>query len=88
MATITATFFGTDKPTLVLASRWFSTPGFIAQYVLYILGDSVSSPRYFGLQVGYKSLGIVLLALASWRAQHTSGLSLEKELDKQPEGPV
>ncbi|XP_046882868.1 solute carrier organic anion transporter family member 2A1-like [Hypomesus transpacificus] len=35
--------------------------------------------RYFGLQVGYKGMAIVLLALAGWKAQHTPGLSLEKE---------
>ncbi|CAB1325894.1 unnamed protein product, partial [Coregonus sp. 'balchen'] len=46
--------------------------------------NNILRNRYFGLQVGYKCLGLVLLALAGWRVQHTPGLSIEKE----PEGPV
>nr|XP_023833443.1 solute carrier organic anion transporter family member 2A1-like [Salvelinus alpinus] len=46
--------------------------------------NNILRNRYFGLQVGYKCLGLVLLALAGWRVQHTPCLSIEKE----PEVPV
>ncbi|XP_064797771.1 solute carrier organic anion transporter family member 2A1-like isoform X3 [Oncorhynchus masou masou] len=41
--------------------------------------NNILRNRYFGLQLGYKCLGLVLLALAGWRVQHTPCLSIEKE---------
>ncbi|XP_077055033.1 solute carrier organic anion transporter family member 2A1 isoform X2 [Siphateles boraxobius] len=40
--------------------------------------------RYLGLQVGYKTLGITLLAFIGWKMHRTREYSLEKK----PEGPL
>uniref|UniRef100_A0A8C2IV94 Solute carrier organic anion transporter family member n=1 Tax=Cyprinus carpio TaxID=7962 RepID=A0A8C2IV94_CYPCA len=40
--------------------------------------------RYLGLQVGYKTLGIALLAFIGWKMHRTREYSLEKK----PEGPL
>lgn len=40
--------------------------------------------RYLGLQVGYKTLGIALLAFIGWKMQRTREYSLENK----PEGPL
>lgn len=40
--------------------------------------------RYLGLQVGYKTLGIALLAFIGWKMQRTR----EYSLVNKPEGPL
>jgi len=40
--------------------------------------------RYLGLQVGYKALGIALMAFIGWKMHRTREYSLEKK----PEGPL
>ncbi|XP_069053599.1 solute carrier organic anion transporter family member 2A1 isoform X1 [Lepisosteus oculatus] len=40
--------------------------------------------RYLGIQVGFKAMGIVLLALVGWKVHRTNAYSFQK----RPEGPV
>lgn len=44
----------------------------------------ISCCRYLGLQVGYKTLGIALLAFIGWKTHR----SREYVLEKKPEGPL
>ncbi|KAJ8389619.1 hypothetical protein AAFF_G00118560 [Aldrovandia affinis] len=46
--------------------------------------NNVFRNRYLGLQVGFKAMGIFLLALVGWKVQRTREYCLEKKL----EGPV
>ncbi|XP_030630590.1 solute carrier organic anion transporter family member 2A1-like [Chanos chanos] len=46
--------------------------------------NNVLRNRYFGLQMGIKTLGVLFLVAAGWRVQSSKGYSLERN----PEGPV
>lgn len=56
----------------------------LIDYLVALMMIMMTCFRYLGLQVGYKTLGIALLAFIGWKMHRTREYSLEKK----PEGPL